>query len=48
METSIYKTKQEMGTATAYAAQVIKEAIENKGLVNIGPRAVKKKVTKYD
>ena len=42
MEKFIYKTQQEMG-ATANAAQVIKEAIENKGLVNIGPRTVKKK-----
>ena len=42
MEKFIYKTQQEMG-ATANAAQVIKEAIENKGLVNIGPKTVKKK-----
>ena len=42
MEKFIYKTQQEMGAA-ASAAEVIKEAIENKGLVNIGPRTVKKK-----
>jgi len=42
MEKFIYKTKQEMGAA-ANAAEVIKETIENKGLVNIGPRTVKKK-----
>ena len=45
MEMFIYKTKQEMGTAAAYAAQVIKGAIENKGLVNIGPRTAKKVAT---
>ena len=42
MEKFIYKTQQEMGAAAANTAQVIKEAIENKGLVNIGPRTVKK------
>ena len=42
MEKFIYKTKQEMAAA-ANAAEAIKEAIGNKGLVNIGPRAVKKK-----
>ncbi len=36
MEKFIYKTKQEMGAAAAAgAAEVIKEAIENKGRANI-------------
>jgi len=43
MEKFVYATKQEMGAATATgAAEVIKEAIENKGLLNIGPRTVAK------
>jgi hypothetical protein len=44
MEKFIYKTKQEMGAEAAeHSAEAIKQAIEDKGEANIGPRTVKKR-----